>query len=86
MSDRPEPGYTCCAGSTWVRTADFGHTQGIEFTLGQCNLCGRKWMHLWTPHAPEGSYVLLDDATVARLAALTPGRELRRALEDLFDL
>lgn len=43
-------------------------------------------MHLWTPHAPEGSYVPLDDAAVARLTALKPGPDLRRALEELFDL
>jgi len=86
MSDRSGPGYTCCAGSVWVRAADFRHTQGIEFTLGRCSACGRKWMHLWTPHAPEGRYVPLDDATLARLTALASGRELRRALEELFDL
>jgi hypothetical protein len=42
-------------------------------------------MHLWTPNATEGSYVPLDD-DVARLTALQPGPELRRALEELFDL
>jgi hypothetical protein len=43
-------------------------------------------MHLWTPHATEGSYVPFDDDAVARLTALQPGPELRRALEELFDL
>ena len=43
-------------------------------------------MHLWTPHAPEGSYAPFDDATAARLTSLQPGPALRRALEELFDL
>jgi len=82
----PARGYSCCAGSAWTRTADFGHTQGIEFTLGRCSVCGRHWMHLWTPHAPTGSYVSLDPDAAARLAAIEPGPERRRALATLFDI
>lgn len=69
-----------------MRTADLGHTRGIEFTLGHCSACGRHWMHFWTPHSPAGSYQPLEDATVVRLMALQPGADLRRALEELFDL
>ena len=69
-----------------MRTADLGHTQGIEFTLGQCSGCGHYWMHLWTPHTSQGSYAPLDDDAAARLIALQSGPALRRALEELFDL
>ncbi|MBI3918477.1 MAG: hypothetical protein HY322_15895 [Betaproteobacteria bacterium] len=78
--------YPCCPGPTWVKAADFGHAEGIDFTLGRCDVCSRYWMHLWTPYAPDAGYVALDDATAGELVTIPAGPDRRRRLQELFDV
>jgi len=76
----------CCGEAKWVRAADLGHAEGIECTLGQCAACGRYSVHLWTPHAPAGSYVALDELVARDLAAIPAGPARKQRLRDLLDL
>lgn len=78
--------WRCCDDSVWVFEADCGHTQGIEFTLGCCSVCKRRWMSLHTVAAASNSYVAMNDDDMAQLQPLPEGRAGRRLLEQLFDL
>ena len=76
----------CCPGAQWTRVADLGNAQAIDCALVRCSACGRPWMHLWTPYAPNESYSPLEDAAAAELAAMPPGPERKRKLCELLDL
>ena len=76
----------CCDRADWVHAADLGHAEGIECTLGRCAACGRYSVHLWTPHAPAGSYVALDEPAAKALAAMPAGPARKQRLRDLLDL
>ena len=75
---------TCCPGSGWLHVADLGHADGIDCELVRCSACKRSWMHLWSPHAPRGSYAALDEAAALEIAAIPAGPDRKRKLRELI--
>jgi hypothetical protein len=88
MSDGRNPGssgdFTCCAGNRWSAVADLGSAESVDFVLGRCEMCDRRWMSLWTSFAPQVRYVPVSDAAAERLLATPPGAARKRALADWF--
>ncbi len=78
--------WCCCAGSDQAFVADCGHTQGVEFTLPRCGICGRHWMSLCFVATSSGIYSSVDDKALTQLLNLPEGRKGRRLLETMYDL
>lgn len=76
----------CCDGSEHVYVADCGHTQGVEFTLLRCSVCGRHWMSLWSVASSSLTYSSVDDKALAQLLNMPEGRKGKRLLEAMYDL
>lgn len=64
---------------------DLGHAQAFDFTLGQCEGCGKYWMQLTSDFSREVFYLPMTAMDAERLLGLRPGSERKAVLSAWMD-